>query len=132
MPNAPEDISNQSAPPFSRYRFVMAAMVLAGHLSVGLNVFAVSPLLPLAIDDYSINRATAGLLVSWPLLVAAALGLPSGMLIARIGLRRAFIVGWAAVALVSLSGLAPNFITLLLLRSGVGLGFAFILTATGP
>jgi cyanate permease len=36
------------------------------------------------------------------------------------------------VALLSLSALAPNFITLLLLRSVVGLGFAFILTATGP
>ena len=129
---ASKDISDQNAPPFSRYRFVMAAMVLAGHLSVGLNVFAVSPLLLLAIDDYGINRTSAGLLVSMPLLVAATLGLPSGMLISRIGLRRAFTIGWAAVALVSFSGLAPNFITLLVLRSGIGLGFALILTATGP
>ena len=110
----------------------MAILVLAGHLSVGLNVFAVSPLLTMAIDDYEINRATAGLLVALPLLVAAAMGLPSGILIARIGLRRAFIIGWAAIALVSLSGFAPNFITLLLLRSAIGLGFAFILTGTGP
>ena len=114
------------------YRFVIAGLVLGGHLSVGLNVFAVSPLLPLAIDEYDISRAAAGLLVALPLLVAAALGLPSGILIARIGLRRAFIIGWTAVALVALSGLAPNFITLLLLRSATGLGFAFILTATGP
>ena len=105
---------------------------MAGHLSVGLNVFPVSPLLPLAIDEYGINRTAAGLLVSAPLLVAAALGLPSGILISRIGLRRAFIIGWASVALVSFSGLAPNFIALLILRSAIGLGFAFILTATGP
>jgi cyanate permease len=116
----------------SKYRFVIAAMLLAGHLSVGLNVFTVSPLLPLAIDDYEISRATAGLLVALPLLVAAALGLPSGMLIARVGLRRSFMIGWAAVGLLSLSALAPNFVALLLLRSVVGLGFAFILTATGP
>jgi len=110
----------------------MAALVLAGHLSVGLNIFPVSPILPLAIDDFDINRTTAGLLVSLPLLAAAVLGLPSGMLIARIGIRRAFIIGWTAVALASFSGLAPNFISLLLIRSGVGLGFAFIITATGP
>jgi len=116
----------------NRYRFVIAAMLLAGHMSVGLNIFTVSPLLPLAIDDYDINRATAGLLVALPLLVAAALGLPAGILISRIGLRRAFMIGWAAVAVVSLSGFAPNFITLLLLRSATGLGFAFILTTTGP
>lgn len=117
---------------FSRYRLVIAALLLCGHLSVGLNVFIVSPLLPLAIDEYEISRAAAGLLVALPLLVAAALGLPSGMLIARVGLRRSFIVGWASVGLLSLSALAPNFVTLLLLRSVMGLGFAFILTATGP
>ena len=132
MANDPEDISTETTPTYGRYRFVMAALVLAGHLSVGLNLFAASPLLSLAIDDYDVNRATAGLLVALPLLVAAALGLPSGILIARIGLRRAFIIGWAAVALVSLSGWAPNFTTLVLLRSATGLGFAFILTATGP
>ena len=132
MANDPEDISTKTTPTHSRYRIVMAALVLAGHLSVGLNVFAASPLLPLAIDDYDVNRATAGLLVALPLLMAAALGLPSGVLIARIGLRRAFIIGWTAVALVSLSGWAPNFTALVLLRSATGLGFAFILTATGP
>ncbi|MBE14594.1 MAG: hypothetical protein CL744_13615 [Chloroflexi bacterium] len=132
MANDLEDISTKTTPTHSRYRMVMAALVLAGHLSVGLNVFAASPLLPLAIDDYDVNRATAGLLVALPLLVAAALGLPSGVLIARIGLRRAFIIGWTAVALVSLSGWAPNFTALVLLRSATGLGFAFILTATGP
>ena len=132
MANAPENISHPNVPAETMYRFVIAGLVLGGHLSVGLNVFAVSPLLPLAIDEYDISRAAAGLLVALPLLVAAALGLPSSILIARIGLRRAFIIGWTAVALVALSGLAPNFITLLLLRSATGLGFAFILTATGP
>ena len=132
MANQPEHISDQIASVYSRYRFVIGAMVLAGHLSVGLNIFAVSPVLPLAIDDYSINRATASLLVALPLLVAAALGLPSGILISRIGPKWAFTTGLAAVAIVSLSGVTPNFITLLLLRSATGLGFAFILTATGP
>ncbi|NQW24238.1 MAG: MFS transporter [SAR202 cluster bacterium] len=132
MARQPDNISKPTGQPFSRYRFVMAALLLTAHLSVGLNIFPVSPLLPLAIDDYNINRATAGLLVSLPLLVAAALGLPSGILTARIGLWRAFTIGWLSIALMSLSGFAPNFITLLLLRSVIGLGFAVMLTATGP
>lgn len=132
MANPPPDISGESTPVYSRYRYVMAVLVLAGHLSVGLNIFAVSPLLTMAVDEYEINSATAGLLVALPLLVSAAVGLPSGILIARIGLRRSFIIGWAAIALVSLSGFAPNFISLLLLRSAIGVGFAFILTGTGP
>ena len=132
MATPQQNIPNQDIPLYGRYRLVMAILVLAGHLSVGLNIFAVSPLLTLAIDDYDINRATAGLLVAMPLLVAAAFGLPSGILIARIGLRRSFMIGWAAIALISLSGFAPNFITLLLLRSAIGVGFAFLLTGTGP
>ena len=132
MANLPQNISSDNKPFYSRYRFVIAVLILAGHFSVGLNVFAVSPLLTMAIDEYDINRATAGLLVALPLLVAAAAGLPSGILIARIGLKRSFFIGWAAIALVSLSGVAPNFTSLLLLRSAIGLGFAFILTGTGP
>ena len=45
---------------------------------------------------------------------------------------RSFIIGWASVGILSFSVLAPNFVTLLLLRSTIGLGFAFMLTATGP
>ncbi|MEO2142004.1 MAG: hypothetical protein ABGX63_07465, partial [bacterium] len=75
MATPQQNIPNQDIPLYGRYRLVMAILVLAGHLSVGLNIFAVSPLLTLAIDDYDINRTTAGLLVAMPLLVAAAFGL---------------------------------------------------------
>ena len=107
MANPSPNISNPSNPIYSRYRFVIAALIIAGHMTVGLNVFAVSPLLPMAIDDYGINRTTAGLLVALPLMVTAAIGLPCGILVARIGLHRSFVIGWAALTLVTLSGFAP-------------------------
>ena len=132
MSDDPETDPATSNLNLSKYRFVIAALLLAGHLSVGLNIFTVSPIFPLVIDEYQISRAAAGLLVALPLLVAAALGLPSGMFIARVGIRRSFIIGWASIALLSLSGLAPNFLTLVLLRSVIGLGFAFVLTTSGP
>jgi len=116
----------------STHRFVIAALLLAAHFSVGLNILSASPILPLAIDEYEINRTAAGLLIALPLLAAAALGLPGGMLVSRVGLRKSFIIGWASVGILSFSVLAPNFVTLLLLRSTIGLGFAFMLTATGP
>ena len=111
---------------------MIAALLLAAHFSVGLNILSASPILPLAIDEYEINRTAAGLLIALPLLAAAALGLPGGMLVSRVGLRKSFIIGWASVGILSFSVLAPNFVTLLLLRSTIGLGFAFMLTATGP
>ncbi len=110
----------------------MAAMTLAAHLVAGLNLFAVSPLLPLVIDDYDISRAEAGLLISLPMLVGAAIGIPGGMVVARVGLKRAYLWGWAAMALLALSAIAPNFATMLVLRLAYGVGLALMVVATGP
>jgi cyanate permease len=115
-----------------RYRYVIAAMALAAHLAIGLNLFTVSPLLTLVIDDYGINRTTAGLLVSLPMLMAAAFGLPGGILLSRIGLRRAYFIGWASIAVLALSYVAPNFWVLIVLRLVFGVGLAFMITATAP
>jgi hypothetical protein len=49
MATPQQNIPNQDIPLYGKYRLVMAILVLAGHLSVGLNIFAVSPLLSLAI-----------------------------------------------------------------------------------
>ena len=116
----------------TRYSRVIAAVLLLAHLMRGLNMFGVAPLLPLVIQDFEISRAAAGLLVSLPMLVAAAFGIPGGMLVARIGVRRALIVGWAATSLLTLSFLAPDFVSMLALRLAFGVGFALIVTATGP
>ena len=57
---------------------VVAALVLAAHLTVGINIFSIAPILLPIIQDYDINRTTAGLLVSLVPLVAAGFGLPLG------------------------------------------------------
>lgn len=116
----------------SRYRLVIAGLILAAHLAVGLNVFAVSPILLLIIDDLSINSTTASLLVALPLLVAALFGLPGGLITMRLGLKRTFAAAWVAIGLLALSPLATNFASLLTLRLIYGLGIAMVLTATGP
>ena len=116
----------------SRYRIVIAGLILAAHLAVGLNMLPVSPLLPLIIEDLSINRATAGLLVAMPMLVAALFGLPGGLITIRLGIRQTFGASWVAMGLLALSPLAPNFSTLLTLRLLFGLGAAMMFTASGP
>lgn len=110
----------------------MAGMTLAAHLAAGLNLFAVSPLLPLAIDDYGISRAEAGMLISLPMLVGAFLGIPGGMLTARIGLKRAYMLSWAAMGLLALSAVTPSFPVMLLLRLCYGVGLALMVAASGP
>ena len=110
----------------------MAAMTLAAHLAAGLNLFALSPLLPLAIDEYSISHWEAGLLVSLPMLVGAAIGIPGGILIARIGVKRAYMWAWVCMALLAIAPIVPNFYVLLFLRLAYGVGLALMVVATGP
>ena len=116
----------------SRYRFVIAGMVLVAHFTVGINLFSVSPILLPIIQDYGINRTTAGLLVALVPLVAAGFGLPGGIVTVKLGLRRAFIVAWCFMGLAALSAVAPNFPTLLTVRLAYGLGIALMFTAAGP
>ncbi len=115
-----------------RYRWVMAGMSLCGHLALGFNLFAIAPVLPLAIDDYGISSLAAGLLVSLPMLLAAAFGIPGGMLVARVGVKRAQLLGWSSMAVLALAFLAPNFGVMLALRLAYGVGLALMITSTGP
>ena len=110
----------------------MAAMTLAAHLAAGLNLFALSPLLPVVIEEYGISHKLAGLLVSFPMLVAAAIGIPGGKLIARIGVKRAYVWAWVALALLALAPIVPNFWALLFLRLAYGVGLGLMVVATGP
>ena len=116
----------------SRYRIVIAGLILAAHLVAGLNLFAVSPILLLIIKDLSINSATAGLLVAMPMLVAALFGLPGGLITMRLGVWKTFGAAWVAMGLLVLSPVAPNFPTLLTLRLLFGLGIAMMFIASGP
>ena len=110
----------------------MAGMTLAAHLAAGLNLFALSPLLPLAIEDYGISHWQAGQLVSLPMLVGAAIGIPGGKLIARIGVKWAYMWAWVALALLALAPIVPNFYVLLVLRLTYGVGLALMVVSTGP
>lgn len=110
----------------------MAGMTLAAHLAAGLNLFALSPLLPLAIEEYGISHWEAGLLVSLPMLVGAAIGIPGGILIARVGVKRAYMWAWVCMALLAIAPIVPNFYVLLFLRLAYGVGLALMVVATGP
>ena len=110
----------------------MAGLTLAAHLAAGLNLFALSPLLPLTIEEYGISHWQAGQLVTLPMLVGAAIGIPGGKLIARIGVKWAYMWAWVAMALLALAPIVPNFYLLLVLRLAYGVGLGLMVVSTGP
>lgn len=113
-----------------RYRFVIAALILAAHLSIGLNFFSVTPLLPLVIDDYGVSRASASLLIALPTVVKALTGLPGSLIINRLGLNRSFTISWFMLGMLAFSPLATEFPVMILLRLLYGLGAGLMMTAS--
>ena len=103
-----------------KYRFVIGGLSLLMSLSVGLVFLNVSPITPLIMDDYGVNRSTVSLLVAGILFANAAMAIPCVLLVGRVRI----------VTLISLFGLlaaspifsfgADNFFVLLLLRMTFG------------
>ena len=113
-----------------RYRVVIAALILAAHLSIGLNFFSVTPLLPLVIDDYGVSRASASLLIALPTVVKALIGLPGSLVISRFGLNRSFTLSWFMLGMLAFSPLASGLPAMILLRLLYGLGAGLMMTAS--
>lgn len=113
-----------------RYRYVIAALILAAHMSIGLNFFSVTPLLPLVIDDYEVSRASASLLIALPTVVKALTGLPGSLIINRLGLNRSFTISWFMLGMLAFSPLATGFPAMILLRLLYGLGAGLMMTAS--
>ena len=114
----------------SRYRFVIGALILAAHASIGLNFFNITPLLPLVIDDYEVSRASASLLIALPTIVKALVALPGSLIVNRFGLNRTFTLSWFMLGMLALSPLAQDFNSMIALRLIYGLGTALVMTAS--
>ena len=99
----------------------MAALTLAAHLVLGFGLFGIARCCHWLLR--SMDSAARRPACWFPaMLLAAAFGIPGGMLVARIGVKRSQLIGWIAMAVLALSFLAPNFAIMLSLRLAYGLG----------
>lgn len=97
---------------------------------MGLNFFGPAGLFPLLMTEFNLSRGTVSLLMV-SALVAITIGLiPSGMLVARIGPRRAIVAAGVFISLGLLSGALHNFYVILALRLAFGVGVSLLLPAT--
>lgn len=116
----------------SRYRFVIGALIVLLNFSSSISLFSLSPVTPLVMEDYSINRSAASLLVGVVILMQTAFAIPFSMIVGRVSLKKLIAVAWLLAAVPSLSFLASSFPILLALRVAYGLSFAMVLPSVGP
>ena len=100
-------------------------------LASGLSLVALSPILPLITEEYGISHTMAGFLVAVVFIITAAFGLPGGIIVGRLGLRRTYTITLFMIGSMTLMFLSPNFYGLLGLRIVYSLGMALISPATG-
>ena len=102
------------------------------NFSFGINFFAISPITPLIMNDFSVNRSAASLLIGIVLLIQAGFTIPGGMLVGRVPLKRLITLGWLLAAAPILSFWASDFFSLLALRVLYGASFCIAIPALGP
>ncbi len=115
----------------TRYRFVIAGLLLLLNFSLGLNVFGIAPVLSTVIDDLGVGRGAAGFLTGASLAVMAAASIPGAYLIGRFGLKRTVTLGWLLSGTMVLAPLADSYGALFALRVALGLSHAVLLPASG-
>lgn len=101
------------------------------YFAFGISWLAYAPLLTEVESAYRVTHAQGGLLISSVSLAKAFVPMLAGLLAARIGLRRAILVGAALAATALLAPLTPTFSTLLAARFVFGIGGAIVVTLMG-
>ena len=113
----------------NKYRFLIAAAFLFIAFSVGLSMFAVGPVTPLIIAEYSINRSTASLLVSLIPFTHMLLGLPSGVLVSKMGPSNGLLLAAVLASAPVFSFLSLDYSILIFLRVVYAIGICLMFPA---
>ncbi|MDE2571386.1 MAG: MFS transporter [bacterium] len=113
---------SRTAPAWLRH----ALLWLAG-IDLRVTVLALPPVLPLVRDQLHLNEKAVAALTGLPVLLLAAAAIPGSLLIARVGARRALVIGLLVVALSSgLRGLGPAAALLFAMTFVMGIGISIV------
>jgi len=127
-------MTSSALEPASATRRVVMALVLlwlAGN-ALRFTILAVPPLIPLIHDDLGLSATQVGVLTGLPSMLFAAAAVPGSLLVAKIGVRNALVVGLLASAIAgALRGLFPNLAWLYAMTIVTGAGVA-IMQGTMP
>lgn len=115
----------------SRYRFVIASLVFLVRAAVGINWGSLGPLLSLIMREYGVSRGTVSWAVSITPIMMTTFAVPSGIIAAKFGIKRAFALGALLLASGILVPFCQSFPLLLVLRAIFGIGTAITIPLSG-
>jgi CP family cyanate transporter-like MFS transporter len=88
---------------------VRLLLLWLGGIDLRLTMLAVPPLIPLIHRELHLDEKSIGALVSLPVLILAVASVPGSLLIAKLGVRRALLIGLCLVGVFSaLRGFGPS------------------------
>jgi CP family cyanate transporter-like MFS transporter len=109
----------------SRLDAVRLLLLWLGGVDLRLTMLAVPPLIPLIHRELHLDEKAVGALVSLPVLLLAAAAVPGALLIARLGVRGALLIGLGCVAVFGgLRGFGPSTPVLFSATFLMGVGIA--------
>jgi len=104
---------------------VRLLLLWLGGLDLRLTMLAVPPLIPLIHRELHLDEKAVGALVSLPVLILAVAAVPGSLLIAKLGIRRALLIGLCFVGVFSaLRGFGPSTPVLFTATFLMGVGVA--------
>ena len=115
---------------YSSHRWVIQSMLMILQVGMGLNFMSLTPLFTVIMSDYDISRSSVSLLVSATIIVITITLLPGGLLIAKIGSKRAMTLAGFLMSAHLLTPFVDSFLPLVLLRFMFGMGVAITIPAT--
>ncbi len=120
--------------PRSQARFIgtLLQLWLAG-VGLRLTILAVPPVIPLIHDGLKLNATQVGILTGLPSMLFAIAAVPGSLLIARLGVRAALVVGLAITAIGgALRGAIPDVMWLYAMTVAMGAGVAVMQVTMPP
>ena len=109
----------------TRLDWIRLLLLWLGGMDLRLTLLAIPPVIPLIHRGLDLDEKAVGALVSLPVLLLAAAAVPGALLIAKLGVRTALVLGLGAVAVFgALRGLGPNSTVLFTATFFMGVGVA--------
>jgi CP family cyanate transporter-like MFS transporter len=118
----------------SRARFLTTLSLLwLSGIALRLTILAVPPVIPLIHDQLRLNATQIGILTGLPSMLFAIAAVPGSLLIARLGVRTALVLGLAATAIGgALRGAIPDVAWLYAMTIAMGAGVAVMQVTMPP